>query len=252
MRRWVWLLMSGVVLLSGCRQEAEEMLKPITGVKNISLGMSGTAEEADNSWAMFLVNEQNPLDREYSENIELSVVYESWRTYSMDSRTAGYIMQMIEDAREDGIELIVMSAYRSFDRQEEDVNNTIRENMVTLGMNRDEAEAAALKTAQRPGYSEHNAGIAVDILSDEYTYMDDDGFKNTKAYAWLQENAADYGFILRYPEDGFASTGMSFEPWHYRFVGQYYARIIIEKGVTLEEFFEEMNWVDEEGRMIGQ
>ncbi|MDE7294666.1 MAG: M15 family metallopeptidase, partial [Oscillospiraceae bacterium] len=122
--------------------------------------------------------------------------------------------------------------------------------MESLGMTEEEARTAAMMMVQRPGYSEHNAGICADIMSDEYTGMDDDGFKNTKAYAWLRENAAKYGFILRYPEDGFEKTGISFEPWHYRFVGQYYAQIITNKGITLEEYFEEMNWVDEEGKVV--
>ncbi|MCI7234435.1 MAG: D-alanyl-D-alanine carboxypeptidase family protein, partial [Oscillospiraceae bacterium] len=88
------------------------------------------------------------------------------------------------------------------------------------------------------------------IMSNEETSMEDDRFKNTKAYEWLQENAADYGFILRYPENKEDITGIIYEPWHYRFVGVYYAKLLADKGVTLEEYFEEMNWVDEDGKAV--
>lgn len=207
-------------------------------------------DDADNTWAMFLVNNQNPITREYAEGFERSLVYESWREYYMDSRMAEYIKQMIDDAQKDDIQLIVVSSYRSFEKQEENIRNSIQDRMDRLGMTEEEARIDTMREVQSPGCSEHNAGIAADIMSDEYTGMDDDGFKDTKAFAWLQENAAKYGFILRYPENGYESTGISYEPWHYRFVGRYYAQLLTDKGVTLEEYFEEMNWVDEDGKAV--
>ena len=87
-------------------------------------------------------------------------------------------------------------------------------------------------------------------MSDEYTSMDDDGFKNTKAYEWLSQHAAEYGFILRYPEGKEAETGIIYEPWHYRFVGIYYANEIKNSGLCLEEYFESKGWLDENGKAI--
>ena len=84
-------------------------------------------------------------------------------------------------------------------------------------------------------------------MSDVFVDMNYDGFKNTEAYKWLLEHAADYGFILRYPEGKEDITGIIYEPWHYRFVGVYYAKLLTDKQVTLEEYFEEMNWVDKDG-----
>lgn len=207
-------------------------------------------DDADNTWAMFLVNNQNPITKEYAEGCERSLVYESWREYYMDSRMAEYIKQMIDDAQNDGIELVVVSAYRSFEKQEQNIQESIQDRIDRLGMTEEEARIDTLREVQLPGCSEHNAGISADIMSDKYTSMDDDGFKNTEAFAWLQKNAAKYGFILRYPEDGFEKTGINFEPWHYRFVGRYYAQVLTDRGITLEEYFEEMNWVDENGKAI--
>ena len=204
-------------------------------------------DDADNTWAMFLVNSKNPVSAEYCDSIETALVYESWREYYMDSRMAEYLKQMLKAASEDGIQLIVMSAYRSVEYQQNNFDKSVQDRMDNRGMTYEEAYADTLKEVQLPGYSEHNAGLAADIMSDEYVDMNDDGFKDTKAYAWLREHAADYGFILRYPEGKEDITGIIYEPWHYRFVGVYYAKLLADKQITMEEYFEEMNWVDEDG-----
>ena len=204
-------------------------------------------DDADNTWAMFLVNSKNPVSAEYCDSIETALVYESWREYYMDSRMAEYLKQMLKAASEDGIQLIVMSAYRSIEYQQNNFDKSVQDRMDNRGMTYEEAYADTLKEVQLPGYSEHNAGLAADIMSDEYVDMNDDGFKDTKAYAWLREHAADYGFILRYPEGKENITGIIYEPWHYRFVGVYYAKLLADKQITMEEYFEEMNWVDDDG-----
>ena len=206
--------------------------------------------DADNTWAMFLVNSKNQVPEESCDGIETDLVYESWREYYLDSRAAEYMKQMIKAAEEDGIQLVVMSAYRSVEYQQNNFDKSVQDRIDNRGMTYEEAYADTLKEVQLPGYSEHNAGVAADIMSNEETSMEDDRFKNTKAYEWLQENAADYGFILRYPENKEDITGIIYEPWHYRFVGVYYAKLLADKGVTLEEYFEEMNWVDEDCKAV--
>ncbi|MDY3791263.1 MAG: M15 family metallopeptidase [Oscillospiraceae bacterium] len=231
-----------------------------SGEEGVSDTLTETTEEprepkpdptdADNTWAMFLVNSKNQVPAEYCDGIETDLVYESWREYYLDSRAAEYMKQMIKAAEEDGIQLVVMSAYRSVEYQQNNFDKSVQDRIDNRGMTYEEAYADTLKEVQLPGYSEHNAGVAADIMSNEETSMEDDRFKNTKAYAWLQENAADYGFILRYPEGKEDVTGIIYEPWHYRFVGVYYAKLLSDKGVTLEEYFEEMNWVDEVGKAV--
>ena len=153
--------------------------------------------DADNVWAMFLVNGKNPVSAEYCDGIETAKVYESWREYYMDARMSEYMTQMLKAASEDGHQLIVMSAYRSVEYQQKNFDKSVQDRMDNRGMTYEEAYADTLKEVQLPGYSEHNAGLAADIMSDEYVDMNDDGFKNTEAYKWLREHAADYGFILR-------------------------------------------------------
>ena len=143
--------------------------------------------DADNTWAMFLVNSKNQVPEEYCDGIETDLVYESWREYYLDSRAAEYMKQMIKAAEEDGIQLVVMSAYRSVEYQQNNFDKSVQDRIDNRGMTYEEAYADTLKEVQLPGYSEHNAGVAADIMSNEETSMEDDRFKNTKAYEWLQE-----------------------------------------------------------------
>ena len=98
-----------------------------------------------------------------------------------------------------------------------------------------EAVAAALTLVTRPGFSEHHTGLALDIVTPTYQNLDE-GFAETAAFGWLDQNAAEYGFILRYPKNKESVTQINYEPWHYRYVGVEYAKAIKESGYCLEEF----------------
>ena len=86
-----------------------------------------------------------------------------------------------------------------------------------------------------PGTSEHETGLAADIVTPSYQRLDA-GYAGTKAARWLLENAASYGFVLRYPEDKTEITGIDYEPWHYRYVGVEAAKEIMAQGLCLEEY----------------
>lgn len=207
-------------------------------------------EDIDNAWAMFLVNNNNPLPEDYDKRITVKKVYSNGdRDFEFDERAADYLINMFAAAKKDGINLTVNSSYRTIEYQQFNFDRSVQQR-VNNGMSYEEAVLDTEKEVAYPGKSEHNAGLSADIFSDEYVSFDDDGFKNTKAYAWLMENAADYGFILRYPEGKEDETGIIYEPWHYRFVGVYYAHKVKESGLCLEEFFEENGWLDENGTAI--
>lgn len=206
-------------------------------------------EEADNTWAMYLINNENPLPDKYDDIIELEQVDKTYREYDLDKRAAKYYIEMKKAAEEDGVDLITASAYRTYVYQQSNFDNSLQDR-IDRGMSHDEAYADTISQVELPGKSEHNAGLAVDILSNEHASMDDDGFKDTEAFKWLDEHAAEYGFILRYPEGKTAITGIIYEPWHYRFVGKYYAKDIKDSGLCMEEYFEEKGWLDEDGVAI--
>ncbi|MCJ7690285.1 MAG: M15 family metallopeptidase, partial [Clostridiaceae bacterium] len=125
----------------------------------------------------------------------------------------------------DNIILLGVSGYRDYSYQEKLYNDKV---------NRSGKEEADKYVAQA-GESEHQTGLAMDVLAEEYTTLDE-GFKNTKAYKWIIENCYKYGFILRYPEGKEQITGYAYEPWHIRYVGDKVAMEIARKGITLEEY----------------
>lgn len=191
------------------------------------------AEETRNidkdDWRLILVNKQNPVPDDYDE--ELSNINSSLMA---DSRIIDDIYRMLDAANEDGVNLMICSAYRSYDRQTTLFNNKMNK-LMNQGMNYMEAYAVGSMSVTVPGTSEHQLGLALDILTSGYVEMDD-GFGETEAGIWLAENAPDYGFILRYPKDKEEITGIIYEPWHFRYVGEEYSKEITELGVCLEEY----------------
>lgn len=153
----------------------------------------------------------------------------------LDYRVAPYYQAMYDKALEDGIELTPVSGYRSYDLQVELFEDQIQLEIDNNGLDKTKATVAAATEVMIPGGSEHNAGLAMDICSLS------ESFEDTDEAAWLRENAADFGFILRYPKDekSRAITKVIYEPWHYRFVGVEAAKDITAKGVTLEEYLNE-------------
>ena len=147
---------------------------------------------------------------------------------------------MLHDAEQEGCKLYLVSGYRSIGRQRA-LFQIKTESFVKQGLALEQAEQEAARWVARPGTSEHNLGLAADIVSaDWYTTHNDltEDFEQTPAFAWLKANCAEYGFILRYPKDKEAVTGVSYEPWHYRYVGQEAAKQIILTGITLEEYLQ--------------
>ena len=132
----------------------------------------------------------------------------------------------------DGITKIwVQSAYRSYAKQEELFNNKVKY-YKNQGKSDEEAQRLAQTVVQRPEMSEHNLGLAADFntVTNE--------FEDTRAFEWLKKNAQDYGFILRYPKDKQEITGITYESWHWRYVGKEHAKIIKEKNYCLEEYIQ--------------
>lgn len=200
---------------------------------NESVSVSGTSV-IDNHWAYYLINKDNPLSENFT--VALDIVQGQ---FTMDERCAAYGRDMIAAAERDGIDLRVVSAYRSPRKQKENLENYI-ERLINNGYSREEAEILASKEIAEPYTSEHNAGLALDILTADWWETHDDitdDFENTEEFRWLSENAYKFGFILRYPKEYEDITGYSYEPWHYRFVGIYYAEKIQESGLPFEFFY---------------
>ena len=137
-----------------------------------------------------------------------------------------------------GLDLVVTSGWRSWAYQEQLFEDKVGRVMAETGLGRAEAEELAAAEVARPGTSEHQLGLAVDIISNAHPELDE-SWAQTEEAEWLKENCADYGFILRYPPDKSGITGIVWEPWHFRSVGEEAAQYIMENGLCLEEYLEE-------------
>ena len=145
---------------------------------------------------------------------------------------------MIADAKKDGVELKIISGFRTFSGQTTLFNNKVNQ-YINKGYSRDKAKELAAQYVAPPGTSEHLTGLAVDLISpDWYNYNSDlnSNFEKTKQFEWLYNNCAKYGFVLRYPKDKESITGYSYEPWHYRYVGVEHAKKIMDQKICLEEY----------------
>lgn len=132
--------------------------------------------------------------------------------------------KMAADAKNEGLRIIAMSTYRSYKYQV---------NLYNRYKKADGEEVADTYSA-RPGYSEHQTGLAVDVYNGKLDYTD---FEKTKEFDWMQENAYKYGFILRFPKNKTKQTGYQYESWHYRYVGKKIAAYIHDNDICFEEYY---------------
>ncbi len=186
-----------------------------------------------NDWNLLLVNKQHTIPEDYE--FTLGTIKGSMRC---DERIIEPLTQMFAAAKEDGVNLIVCSPYRDLARQEYLFDRKMK-GFIRSGMSYVDAYKTASITVTVPGASEHQIGLAVDIISDTYSALDI-GFADTPAGQWLAEHSWEYGFILRYPLGKEEITGIQYEPWHFRYVGVDAAKIITEDEITLEEFIENL------------
>ena len=194
----------------------------------------GPAIDPDD-WQLVLINPTHSIEK------ELEIEFDEVQGYKFDSRIAGKVRELIAAAKEDGYSLAIVSGYRTMDRSRMLYANKIAEYQ-NMGYDEATAKVEAAKWVAPPGTSEHHSGLAMDIVSgDYYTKYSDlvEAFENEPEAVWLRENCARFGFILRFPKDKTDITGINYEPWHFRFVGEEHARAIMDQGLCLEEYLGE-------------
>lgn len=192
-----------------------------------ALESSITIEKISKVWEkdsdLILVNWEYALPEQYAPKLLKAYDME------MDERLVEPYRQMSEAASKEGITFWISSAYRAPQLQKELLEREIKENE-KKGMSSEEAREKAAAAVAKPGHSEHNTGLAIDLNGVRAD------FEHEKGYAWLQQHAAEYGFILRYPKEEESNTKIMFEPWHYRYVGKENAMKMKELGMCLEEY----------------
>lgn len=176
-------------------------------------------------WRLTLANYENLLPENFTvkvENID--------KTRQFDARAIGELNNMMNQMKKDGITNIwIQSAYRSVARQKELYDASVKK-YLQEGKTQEEAEKLTNEYINKPGSSDHNLGLAVDFNKV------DNGFEKLEGFKWLQKNAENYGFVLRYPKDKEDITKIAYESWHWRYVGVEHAKKMNELNMCLEEY----------------
>ena len=225
---------SSEVILSGSDEKSLEYEDMESDYKELEY-----LESILNNQYFVLINKDNRLDKSYvPSNLKKSEAkfLEYVQDNNLESATSNAAKKMFDAAAQDGISLIGVSGYRSYSLQKRLYETRVREN----------GEEKTRAYTAEAGASEHQSGLAIDILCNEYQTLDED-FENTDAFRWLTENCYKYGFILRYLKGKEDITGYNYEPWHFRYIGnEEVAEDIMNRGLTFEEYINEVkNKIDE-------
>ena len=183
----------------------------------------------EQEWNLLLVNPWNPIP----ENYEPELTYLR-NGQAVDSRCYPELQQMMDDCRAAGFDPLICASYRTMEKQEALFEDK-EARLIREGCPENEVEAEAGKVVAYPGTSEHQLGLALDIVDVSYQQLDTEQ-ENTPVQQWLMKNSWKYGFVLRYPTDKSDITGIIYEPWHYRYVGKEAAAEMYENKLCLEEY----------------
>lgn len=213
-------------------KEDLEGLQPAEKVKrDTAIGNLRSSGGDTSGWELLLVNDTHPVEAGFT--VKLSAVSGGQK---VDSRILEPLNQMLAAMKKEGLRPLVCSGYRSVERQSQLFDDYIDEKL-KAGWNYEDAFYKAKTRIAAPGTSEHQTGLAVDIVGKTHQSLDD-AQARTREAEWLAEHCAEYGFILRYPEDKTEITGVDYESWHFRYVGKNAADYIMKHDLTLEEYLD--------------
>ena len=190
-------------------------------------------------WNHILVNPWNKLPENFT--VDLQQLDDG---QAIDKSAYPDLQAMMDDAHAQGLSPMICSSYRAPEKQEYLFDDKIKR-CEEQGYSKDEACKVAATWVALPGTSEHQTGLALDIVSSNNQTLEKEQ-ENTPEQQWLINNSYKYGFILRYPSDKSNITGISYEPWHYRYVGREAAKIIHDRGICLEEYLDSLKSVSKQ------
>lgn len=192
---------------------------------------SEPVEIYDPEWNLRLVNRDNPIPEAYPQEL-----WEVPGGQLVDARIYEPLMAFLQAAEDAGHGPIVVAGYRTWEKQQSIMDERVA-GYLDQGYSEEEAQSLAEQWVSVPGCSEHQLGLAVDLVDASYQVLDE-AQASTPAQQWLMEHCWAYGFILRYPAEKQDITGIIYEPWHYRYVGRDHAQAIRQSGQCLEEFLQ--------------
>lgn len=221
------LVIALAVVISGCTPIVEVPNPPLNNEPDETPDPEPTPPEPDPY--LILVNADNPLEEDMVPSLKTIQ-----GDFKLEEQAADAYLEMKAAAKADGISLLVASAHRPVATQERLYNNKVK-HYLNQGYSEADAAIEAATVVARPGTSEHNTGLAVDIVTPSFQRLIE-AFANTDAAKWLAANAHEHGFVLRYAKDKQEITNIIYEPWHFRYVGLEHAKYMYENDLCLEEY----------------
>ena len=190
----------------------------------VKLNYKNNIEKIENldNYKYILVNKENKLSKDFKPDNLVEVIKCSEKKFYLEKEAHNAYHQMCLDSKKEGLNILITSAYRSYDEQRKLYNKYLK----LYGKNYVD------KYVAKAGYSEHQTGLAIDLKS-----LDNEVFMNSKEYLWIKKNAHKYGFIIRYQKEQEVITGYSEEQWHIRYVGKKVAQYIYKNNIAYEEYY---------------
>lgn len=227
----ITLLMIGLVmsLFILVNDQVNQSNNQLIAANKVKTNQNKSANSVVKDELLTLVNFENTIPKDWKVDlVQLN------NGKSVDRRIYDDLIAMLQAAKSEGLNPLICSSYRTNEKQEQLYQNKVSE-YLSQGYSKVEASDKAAFWVARPGTSEHQLGLAVDIVSTKNQRLDRSQ-ENTVEQQWLIQNSWKYGFVLRYPTNKNSITGVGYEPWHYRYVGKEHAKKINELGVCLEEY----------------
>ena len=216
------IIVGAIFIIKGCKKDDapvdEDQNQPAVDAVEQVDDQSKVDDEL-----LTLVNPWNPLPEDWE--VDLVTLSDGRQ---IDSRCYDALQEMMDACREAGYEPLICSAYRTQETQQSLYDNKVQR-LISSGMSEDEAKAEAAKAVAIPGTSEHQLGLAVDLVDANMQDLTS-AQESTETQKWLMANSWRYGFIHRYPNGKTDITGIIYEPWHYRYVGKDAAQEIFKIG----------------------
>lgn len=217
-----------MILTSAVQADSPDIAAPGAQTEAAQAAAAQTASQAED-WQLLLVNPWNSLPEGFA--VELQTLSNGMK---VDKRIVDDLNAMLSACRKEGLRPIICSAYRPQATQERLYKNKIAR-LRYAGYSQEQAVQEAGRWVAVPGTSEHQTGLALDIVAASYQVLDQKQ-ESTAEQKWLMEHCWEYGFILRYPSDKSEITGIGYEPWHYRYVGRETAIAVRDSGLCFEEY----------------
>ncbi len=217
-KKKLWVLLTVILLV-------------VLSLAVLATRLNSWRQEREKTKLLTLVDREHPIEDDY--NVEFTLLGEG---QMVDSRCVDDLEAMLEACRRAGGQPVLTASFRTWGAQERVWEEALAA-LTESGLSPEEAERRLERLVEKPGCSEHQLGLAVD-LCEQGSELPQEQQGDTVTLRWLADNAWRYGFILRFPAEKTEVTGMEYRPWHYRYVGREAAAQIRDLGLSLEEYIE--------------